>query len=237
MPRARLSASTTGDEIAPVLPGKRARRPQAERTSETRAKVLNSAAACLHLFGYGGTTISMVAARAGVSRGAITHQFANKVDLMLAVVRMEFEEDVEFYGRLFAERSVSETIADMPRTLWQRLSRPAAIAVTEIMLASRSDNELAEKLHVVQSKMDEQARAGIRRHFASAGITLRDDDDAMHRLFLAAIRGLAIESLFNRNPAAIEASVEMLHRMLVSFYPQLEQTSEIAGVTSRSGKG
>ena len=227
---------TTPIETAPSAPAKRARRPQAERTSETRAKLINSAAACLHLYGYGGTTISMVAARAGVSRGAITHQFANKVDLMLAVVRMEFEEDVEFYGRLFAERSVAETIADMPRTLWQRLSRPAAIAVTEIMLASRSDSELEGKLHEVQSKMDAQARTGIRRHFASAGIRLRDDDDAMHRLFLAAIRGLAIESLFNRNPAAIEASVEMLRRMLVSFYPQLEQASENVGVANRSGK-
>jgi AcrR family transcriptional regulator len=202
-------------------PLKRPRRPQAERSAETRAKLIEATVSCLHRLGYSGTTVSLVAAEAGVSRGAMTHQFPTKVDMMLAVVRTEFDEDVDFYETSFAERDLREALADLPVTLWGRLNRPAAIAVTEIMLASRSDPELAARLRTMQSEIDQMARAGIAARMLRAGVAARPEGAAIHRLFVAAIRGLSIEALFMRDIAELEASVAVLRSMLGMLYPAL----------------
>ncbi len=202
-------------------PPRRPRRPQAERSAETRTKLIEATVSCLHRLGYSGTTVSLVAADAGVSRGAMTHQFPTKVDMMLAVVRTEFDEDVAFYEASFAERGLREALADLPMTLWARLNRPAAIAVTEIMLASRSDPDLAARLRAMQSEIDQMARAGIAARMLSAGVASRPDESAIHRLVVAAIRGLSIEALFMRDVAELEASVVVLRTMLGMLYPAL----------------
>jgi len=200
---------------------KRQRRPQAERSAGTRAKLIEATVSCLHRFGYSGTTVSLVASEAGVSRGAMTHQFPTKVDMMLALVRAEFDEDVAFYEASFAERDLREALADLPVTLWGRLNRPAAIAVTEIMLASRSDQELASRLRTMQSEIDQMARAGIAARMLRAGVAPRPDESAIHRLIVAAVRGLSIEALFMSGVSELEASVAVLRTMLGMLHPAL----------------
>ncbi len=207
--------------MSSLPPAKRQRRPQAERSAETRAKVIEATVSCLHRFGYSGTTVTLVATEAGVSRGAMTHQFPTKVDMMLAVVRTEFDEDVAFYETSFAERDLREALADLPVTLWARLNRPAAIAVTEIMLASRSDPDLAARLRTMQSEIDQLARASIAARMLRVGVVSRPDESAIHRLFVAAIRGLSIEALFMRDLAELEASVAVLRNVLGMLYPAL----------------
>ena len=199
------------------------RRPQAERSSDTQARLIEAAITCLHRLGYSGTTVSVVASEAGISRGGMTHQYPTKLDLMLAVVRSEFDEDVQFYDRIFKERPAAEVLADLPSTLWGRLSRPAAMAVTEIMLASRSDPELAVRLRSMQSAIDGAAQAGIAQRMMAAGVRPRADGAAVHRLFVAAVRGLAIDALFMRNDDEIAASIAVLHEVLELLYPDLSQ--------------
>ena len=49
---------------------------QEERSAETRGRLLDATVACLHEFGYAGTTTTEIARRAGVSRGAQVHHGA-----------------------------------------------------------------------------------------------------------------------------------------------------------------
>ena len=70
----------------------RTRRTQAERSAATRKVLLDAAVNCLFENGYGATTTLMVAEAAGVSRGAMLHQFPSKADLMAFVVEADFEE-------------------------------------------------------------------------------------------------------------------------------------------------
>lgn len=210
----------------PSPAAQRPRRSQAERNAESRTRLIEAAVTCLHRLGYSGTTVSLVASEAGLSRGGMTHQFPTKVDLMLAVVRTEFDEDVAFYEAAFAGRDVRRALSDLPFTLWTRLNRPAAIAVTEIMLAARSDPELAGKLRAMQSEIDQRARAGIAERMVAAGIPQRADSSAIHRVFVAAVRGLAIEALFMRNMEELEAAVGVLREMLGKLYPKLVDFEE-----------
>ena len=197
------------------------RRPQAERSATTRAKLIEAAINCLHRLGYSLTGTSLVAEEAGVSRGAMLHQFPTKTDLMLAVVRAVFERDAEYYNQSILTMTPQEWMRSLSSTVWEVVSRPSGIAVMEIMLASRSDPDLADKLRAIQSQIDREAHAWVMERQEAAGLQERPDGEAIHRLFVAAARGLALEQLFMNNRSEIKKSVDVLGEALLHFYPQL----------------
>jgi AcrR family transcriptional regulator len=59
---------------------------QARRRSRSRAALLESTARHLSRYGYGNLSLESVARDAGYTRGALYHQFADKDDLVLAVL-------------------------------------------------------------------------------------------------------------------------------------------------------
>jgi AcrR family transcriptional regulator len=62
------------------------RAPQQDRGWATRSRLLESAVTCLAELGWSGATVSVVAARAGVSRGATQHYFPTREDLLTAAI-------------------------------------------------------------------------------------------------------------------------------------------------------
>ena len=62
---------------------------------------------------------------------------------MAEVVRWVFEEETETFGKLMDVGHVGSRVADWPALLWEVFSRPSGVAVLEILVASRSDPELA----------------------------------------------------------------------------------------------
>jgi len=214
------SGDKLSDMNTPTTPPRR-RRPQAERSADTQAKLIEAAITCIHRLGYGPTTITVVAQEAGVSRGAMTYQFPAKADLMIAVLRAVYEQDSEHYQRSVAAMSPLEWLRSLPATMWEVISRPSAIAVMEIMLAARSDPELAAKLREAQQKIDVEAHTWVLERLRAAAIDDRPDGVAVHRLFVAAIRGLALEAVFMQNRAEVEKSIAVLAETLRHLYPSL----------------
>ena len=204
-------------------PAPRQRRPQAERSADMRAKLIEAAIVCLHRTGYSATTVSTVASEAGVSRGAMTHQFPAKTDLMLAVVQTVFEQDTAFYADTIAAMDPGQFLIGLPEMMWGVISRPAGIAVIEIMLASRSDPGLAERLRELQSAIDVRAHKWSGDRVRAAGIKPHPDGAAIHELFVAAVRGLAIEATFMNNSDGVHRSLRVLSAMMRSFYPGLDK--------------
>ena len=75
----------SGKNGAPA-PRTRVRRTQEERSAATRAKVVEAATECVAELGYRGATMSAMAQRAGVSWGAMQHQFGEKDAIFDAVL-------------------------------------------------------------------------------------------------------------------------------------------------------
>lgn len=65
----------------------RPRRTQAERSEETRSRILKAAASELRKKGYAGFRVNEVAKAAQASRGAQTHHFPTKESLVIAALR------------------------------------------------------------------------------------------------------------------------------------------------------
>ncbi|WP_035037604.1 TetR/AcrR family transcriptional regulator [Caulobacter sp. AP07] len=200
----------------------RLRRPQAERSADTRAKLIQAAITCLYRTGYSATTVSSVADEAGVSRGAMTHQFPAKTDLMLAVVQSVFESDSAAYNATILEMEPARWLVALPQTMWSVISRPSGIAVMEIMLASRSEPDLAEKLRAQQKRIDERAHEWSAERVRAAGLEPAPEAEAIHELYVAAVRGLALEAVFMNNADGVQRSLRVLSDMMRRFYPDIE---------------
>ncbi|MBQ0988394.1 TetR/AcrR family transcriptional regulator [Streptomyces sp. F63] len=69
-----------------------ARGPKQDRSRATRQRLLEAAVACLAEHGWSGSTVMVVAERAGVSRGAAQHHFPTREDLFTAAVEHVAEE-------------------------------------------------------------------------------------------------------------------------------------------------
>jgi AcrR family transcriptional regulator len=92
------------------------RRTQADRRARTRSALLEAAARGLSRYGYGNLALERVAAEAGYTRGALYHQFANKEDLALAVVRwVEETWNAEVWEPLAGETDPVEALTAMAR--------------------------------------------------------------------------------------------------------------------------
>src|SRR5260370_20167488 len=115
------------------------RRTQAERTAATRAAVLEATVECVVSRGFGGTTTTEVAHRAGVSPGAVLHHFPAKADLLCAAVGHLFEMRQAEVRKAMVNLEPGADRGDAALDLlWSMVSRPAFVAWLELSVAARS---------------------------------------------------------------------------------------------------
>lgn len=192
--------------------GYRVRRTQAERSAETRGKLLSATIRCLRERGYAATTTMLVAREAGLSRGAMLHQFPTKVDLMLFVVREVYAEELAVYARLLGAIADTEArIEALPDIVWRVLSRPSGVAVLEIMQGSRSDPVLVQRLRLLQGRIEMESLTQIGYLERVLG---RPVSPAAIRLIVWAVRGLSVAQMLIDDPEAITESVRLLGVLL-----------------------
>lgn len=203
------------------IPARRAHRSQAERTADTRAKLIEAAIDRLYQFGYAATSITVVADAAGVSRGAVTHHFPAKTDLMVAILEAVSQADKLQYDAQIDATSALEWMNDLPAMMWKVISQPSGVAVMEIMLASRADPELAERLRLMQTAINDRGRAFIVSRLLEAGVADRPDGHAVYRVLLAAIRGLALESVFMSSREDVDDAIGVLTEAFRHLNPSL----------------
>lgn len=187
---------------------KRRRRTQAERSAATRSVLLEAAINCLYEYGYGATTTILVAEKAGVSRGAMLHQFPSKADLMAYVVEQVFEEAVGIYQELLAGiDDPRERLIAYPEAAWKVDSRPAGVAALEIIQGSRSDAELAAKIGPVEARNEAMAIASLSKEFH------RPPSAPLLHLIVGTVRGLSITQVLMPKED-VTAAIKLLQRLL-----------------------
>lgn len=212
----------------PKAPSKRPSRSQEDRTTDARHRIINATIRCLYRVGYGAVTTAMIAREAGLSRGNIFYHFSNTADLMVAVrdaIYLEERAAVETIRQTLGTR---QYLAELPRHVLAGMRKAPAIAVDEIMLASRSDPELAAKLRRSEKHIDARAVSELQEHYAQAGIAPPPNLPILVRLAVAAYRGLAIAEIVQGTDAQIEECTEYLIHLL--------QVAEKMEITNASGK-
>lgn len=181
------------------------RGPNAERRAATRAKILEAGVKCLADFGYAATSTPLVARVAKVSRGSLLHQFPTKVDLILAVAEYAWLKQRDFIrAQVAANPPGRDQFVGGVQAVWQGLKSPEELALTEINIAARTDPELSDRYKAF-AEAREAGQHRTRRRMAEGLLGAPEhvaEVDAIAHLTLAALRGLAMETVFIGRPTA-----------------------------------
>jgi AcrR family transcriptional regulator len=162
---------------------------------------LDATIASLAEEGYANTTMRGIAKRAGVTRGALHHYFATKVEL-LGAARLEISNRIA-QGALAQGFPTALPIAERSEVLldrmWELYKSPLFQAGMELWIAARTDAELRARLVEVQ-------HAGGQWLAASGRIMFPELADRPGLAYLqatvdAALRGLAILRFVNPDDA------------------------------------
>ena len=173
-----------------------ARRTQQERRTETRRKLMDAVVDLIVEIGFASVTTTQVAARAGVSRGAMQYHFSSRSDLLLAVVdeiwvRMQGPLELQ----LKAQSTIAERVDAIVDRYWESFSDQLFAAVIDIWLGARGDPKLFDRISEnLQSVFAERADHW-RAYFAEYDIPA-DRLMLAHELLRSTIRGLALRRVF-----------------------------------------
>jgi len=128
---------------------------QARKSEATRNQIIGAAIRCIVESSYSNTTTMKIAEKAGLSRGAMLHHFPSKLDIIRAVVDYLHEKRLQAF-----RRSIKEIPADADRvrlavrSYWEHVNHPLYIAIFELAVAARTDEDLRQILHPAQRAFD-----------------------------------------------------------------------------------
>lgn len=199
----------------PVARTKRAlapvRRTNAERTAETRSKLIQAAIDVLFEKGYGAATTIEVAKRAKASRGAMLHHFPTRVDLLLATAEHIILEQRRVRAeKLSAHEDNWERFAAAVDVTWEVHRQPATIALLEIMLGSRSDRDLRKRMAPFLrdlAAMRAESATQLSKTLKVSDVNALDDLILIHN---ASLRGLTLNLMFTQDEREVELARQLL---------------------------
>jgi AcrR family transcriptional regulator len=182
------------------------RTPQQERSRLTRQRLLESTVDCLVEHGWAGTTTTLIAQKAGVSRGAQLHHYPTKATLVLAAVE-------HLAGRRAQEIRAETAALPVPRLdqaldlLAGAFTGPLYLAALEVWVAARTDPALRAALVPLE------ARLGREMHRLAVDLLGADESRPQVREAVQAtldlLRGLGVANLLSDDSTRRRAILAM----------------------------
>ncbi|MGR8009965.1 TetR/AcrR family transcriptional regulator [Streptomyces hypolithicus] len=136
---------------APAPVGAVGKAPKQDRSRATRQRLLEAAVSCLAERGWAGSTVSVVAERAGVSRGAAQHHFPTREDLFTAAVEYVAEERSTALRALFPEGAANR--AAVIGALVDLYTGPLFRAALHLWVAASNEDQLSVRVTELESRV------------------------------------------------------------------------------------
>jgi AcrR family transcriptional regulator len=168
--------------------------PQQERSRATQRRLLEATVDCLVEHGWSGTTTTLIASKAGVSRGAQLHHYPTKAALVLAAVEhlaMRRAEEIRSEAAGLPAGNTDRVI----HLLAAAFTGPLYVAALEVWVAGRTDPALRAALVPLE------ARVGREMHRLAVDLLGADDGRPAVREAVQAtldlLRGLGVANLLS----------------------------------------
>ena len=203
-------------------------RTQEERTAATRARLVAATLDVLLAKGYAATTTVDIAARAGLTRGALSHHFAGKDALVVEAFDRHLTlvaGEIRSYAALVRDGTLS--LGDLIDRVWTIMSGRFFMLTLEEITAARHNEalrlQLAERTRVFHGELD-----ALWRHFFS-DTGLNDlEVEVMLNATLCLLRGMGVQTVLRDDP--------VYYRRLLRFWKAVlgEQIAAARRVASPS---
>ncbi|WP_170464755.1 TetR/AcrR family transcriptional regulator [Ruegeria arenilitoris] len=194
---------------------------QDRRSRDMRAKICNATVACLDQLGYAETTFAKVQAKAGISRGAITHHFPTKQALVAATaMRLLDNAQTPIWNRGRPPPPVYELIMSS----WANIvNSSGGRAIVEILVACRTDTALFGLLEQSLRDWDRSNLDLISGQYVSVTGS-REDTDLLWSIARNFLRGLLLHEKFVSSPEYLTQMMDRFARMMESQLQVLPET-------------
>lgn len=191
------------------------RRTQAMRTSETRMKLIEATLDILLKDGYARATTADIADLAGVSRGALTHHFESKDDLVAHAVDhllksathdiAALSEDVAA-GRLDLDRFLEK--------LWELFSGRLFLITLEHVTEARHNAWLHAKMVPLVKEFHAALDQIWRSFFEDSGLTPAEVGTTLNAT-LCLLRGMGVQTVLRDDPAYYRGLLDLWKKLVL----------------------
>ena len=201
-----------------------ARRNQADRSAETRRKILDAVVACIEEEGFARTTSQRIARRAGVSVGAVQHHFMSKSDILRAVLEESFAElSAAFEDVSLEGASLEERVSVFVDRAWGHYGSRRFRSTLEIIFGARDSLYTPGSDWAAQPMLESRARAqrlwdGI---FADLGLSEEHQRELLRFAFVN-LAGLSMTTRFERSEQQTRSQVALIKSALIALLQQPE---------------
>ncbi|MFH8976083.1 TetR/AcrR family transcriptional regulator [Streptomyces sp. NPDC017890] len=186
--------------------------PKQDRSRATRQRLLEAAVACLAERGWAGSTVSVVAEHAGVSRGAAQHHFPTREDLFTAAVEYVAEERSVALRALFPQGAAAAGRRAVVTALVDLYTGPLFRAALHLWVAACDEEQLRGRVTELE------ARVGREAHRTAVDLLGADETRPGARETVQGLldmaRGLGLANLLTDDGARRERVVEQWARLL-----------------------
>ncbi|MFA7555745.1 MAG: TetR/AcrR family transcriptional regulator [Spongiibacteraceae bacterium] len=195
---------------------------QAEKSTMTRAAILDAAIRCFIELGYANTTTALIANYAGVSRGAMMHHFPSRMSVMKAVIEYLHDLRLNEYSGLMADidrpnrRLTIKSIKESVDSAWKYVNLPSFIAYEELLAASRTDAELRQLVEPVEKDFEKQFLETVKTVFPHW--EKLEALGAAHDLVQFLMKGMALSHMSARKNARAKRVMNYLVGILYQIY-------------------
>jgi AcrR family transcriptional regulator len=205
--------------------------PQQDRSRATREALLEAAVSCLATVGWSGSTVTVVAERAGVSRGAAQHHFPTREDLFIAAVEHVSDTRAGEITRSTAARGEApiSTLRVVQMVVELHMGELFRAAL-QLWVASSAEPQLRTRVVPLE------ARIGRQVHRATVQLLGVDDSVAGVRELIQATldmaRGLGLANLLTddrrrREPIVVAWAAALDAGLAAALDPSLEPSLEL----------
>ncbi len=188
------------------------RRVKRQNAATARAHLVEATIKCLNKYGYSETTINRIQKEAGISRGALTHHFPNKEDLIVATIAQLLS--VTLRPALPSKKTRRTDIhADIHYIATTHTRSFLGHALVEVLVAIRTDKTLHLRVQAELQKWNDDIDKAILGYYKS---THHDDEDVILLWTIARtfLRGLVLQEGFTPDRDRIEKIIRRFSELL-----------------------
>jgi len=219
-----LSNSAISNAVDSPRPNRKKEGWQAIKSANTRRTILEAAIQCIIDYGYARTTTSLIAEYAKVSRGAMMHHFPSRQAVLKATIKYLHKKRLSEYKKMMEAIGIPlremnrEKIAQSVGEAWKYVNLPSSVAYQEILMASRTDQELRQVLEPLEQDFEKSFIERGRKMFSPwAG---RDELEVVHDAALFMLTGMMLSHMKSNKKQRTKRVMEFLTDSVANIYSQ-----------------